>query len=94
MRTEGVPLDRQLIAILANEAVEATRPTQQEYEKPEFTKDWARKWAKRNNLRRKSGITDRPPCTVADIVKDNAWRQKLLDIMERNNSDHPEPTRK
>ena len=82
-RSEGASIDRELIVILADETVQATRPTQEEHERPEFTKDWARKWAKHHQLTKKIGTIDRPPCTIEDLVEDNAWRQKLLDIMER-----------
>ena len=82
-RTEGAPIDRELIVLLAEETVQATQPTQEEPEQPQFTKEWAAKWAKCNELTKKKGSTDRPLCTIEDLVEDNAWRQKLLDIMER-----------
>ena len=82
-RTEGAPIDRELIVLLAGETVQATRPTQEEHEQPQFTKEWAAKWAKRNEVTKKKGSTDRPLCTIEDLVEDNVWRQKLLDIMER-----------
>ena len=64
MRTEGAPIDRELIVLLAGETVQATRPTQEEHEQPQFTKEWAAKRAKHNELTKKKGSTDRPldPC--------------------------------
>ena len=39
--SKGVSIDWELIVILADETIQATRPTQEEHERPEFTKDWA-----------------------------------------------------